>query len=358
LLFDLTPKDSPEALFGREKELAELIRLIEAGRWVTVLGPRMVGKTSLIKAARAILDRQTVYVNLWGAKGLQGLLNALVQSINSSMSLSRKIRDAAGRIEGLSVGTSGLSVTIPRKPLTTVWNLLDLLARQERNLVIMLDEVQELSNVSGQLLKVLANIFNTHPRVVFVFTGSMFGLIRTLLHPESSRSPMYGRPPAELYLKRFDRFQVAEFLKRGFKECGIKPPSNLISQDVEAKLNGTPGWLTLYGNNIAVSRLSPEEALQRTVDQGLKVVREELEHFLEGRDRNLYLMVLSTMVNPARWSDVKASVEARRGTPVADSAIVGVLKNLEDGQLVEHKGKVYQITDPMLRALLLAGTLP
>jgi hypothetical protein len=31
MLFDLTPKDSPEALFGREKEIAELVRFIEAG---------------------------------------------------------------------------------------------------------------------------------------------------------------------------------------------------------------------------------------------------------------------------------------------------------------------------------------
>lgn len=358
MLFDLTPKDSPKALFGREKEIAELVRLIEAGRWVTVLGPRMVGKTSLIKAARACLDRQTVYVNLWGARGVQGLLNALVQSINSSMSLSQKIRDSASRIEGLAIGASGLSVTIPRRPLTTLWNLLDLLGRQEEKLVIELDEVQELYDVSGQLLKVLANIFNTHPRVVFVFSGSMFGLIRTLLNPDSSRSPMYGRPPVELYLQRFDKIQVEGFLKQGFREYNIKPPSNLISQEVESKLDGTPGWLTLYGNNIAVGKLSPEEALKKTVEQGLKVVREELEHFLDGRERKLYVAALSTMTSPARWSDVKASVEARRGTPVSDSTIQSVLRSLEDGLLIDHKDRVYQIADPIMRTLLLSGSSP
>ena len=356
MLFDLTPKDSPEALFGREKEITELVRLIKAGRWVTVLGPRMVGKTSLIKATRACLNRQTVYVNLWGATGVQGLLNALVQSVNSSMTLSQKIKEAASRIEGLTVGPSGLSVTIPRRPLTTLWNLLDVLGRQDENLVIELDEVQELSYVSGQLLKVLANIFNTHSHVVFVFTGSMFGLIRTLLNPESSRSPMFGRPPAELYLQRFDKTQVAEFLKQGFKEYNMKPPSNLISQEVESKLGGTPGWLTLYGNNIAVGKLSPQEALHKTVEQGLRVVREELEHFLESRDRKLYVTALSAMTNPARWSDIKASVEARRGTPVSDSTIQVVLKSLEDGLLIDHKDKVYQIADTMLRTLLLSGS--
>jgi hypothetical protein len=51
-LFDLAPKESEEALFGRDREVAELTRLVEARRWVVVLGPRMVGKTSLVKAVR------------------------------------------------------------------------------------------------------------------------------------------------------------------------------------------------------------------------------------------------------------------------------------------------------------------
>ena len=47
-LFGLNPKESPKELFAREKELDELVRLVEAKRWVALLGPRMVGKTSLI----------------------------------------------------------------------------------------------------------------------------------------------------------------------------------------------------------------------------------------------------------------------------------------------------------------------
>jgi hypothetical protein len=40
-LFNLNPKESPKELFGRERELKELIHLIKAKRWVAVLGPRM-----------------------------------------------------------------------------------------------------------------------------------------------------------------------------------------------------------------------------------------------------------------------------------------------------------------------------
>ncbi len=111
--------------------------------------------------------------------------------------------------------------------------MLDLLGRKGGKLVIELDEVQELSNVSGQFLKILANIWNTHRNIEFVFSGSMFGLIRTLLSPKSSKSPMYGRPPAEVVLTRFDKKRAEEFLKRGFKEYRVKVPNEVLSQSIE-----------------------------------------------------------------------------------------------------------------------------
>lgn len=61
-LFNLNPKESAKIVFGRESELDELAHLIKARRWAAVLGPRMVGKTCLIKA---------VYVNLWEQEELK-----------------------------------------------------------------------------------------------------------------------------------------------------------------------------------------------------------------------------------------------------------------------------------------------
>jgi hypothetical protein len=78
-LFSLNPKEFPKELFGREKELDELVRLVKARRWIAILGPRMVGKTSLIKVANVKLEKtgvKAIYVNLWGARGTHGLLNA------------------------------------------------------------------------------------------------------------------------------------------------------------------------------------------------------------------------------------------------------------------------------------------
>ena len=69
MLFDLHPKERPRSLHGRTGELKTIVEHIENRRWITVLGPRMVGKTSLVKAAGFRLERRgfsALYVNLWG----------------------------------------------------------------------------------------------------------------------------------------------------------------------------------------------------------------------------------------------------------------------------------------------------
>jgi AAA+ ATPase superfamily predicted ATPase len=361
MLFDLKPKEVPRELFGRETELDRMVELLKAGNWVVVIGPRMVGKTSLIKAANSKLNGfQAIYVNLWGATGMQGLLAALVNALNSSGTLTQKVKDFASRIEGLSVGPGGISVTSPKRPYTAIWDLLDLLGRQGRSkIVIELDEVQELSNVSGQFLKILANIWNTHRNIEFVFSGSMFGLIKTLLSPKSSKSPMYGRPPAELVLTRFDKRQAEEFLRKGFKEYKAKlyPREGELSDKIENHLDGIPGWLTLYGNSIAVRHQSPEKALKTTIDEGKNVVKNELQHFLEGREKTLYIAALKAMTGGgASWSTVKQFMEAARKTPLSSPTVQNVLRNLQDGFLIEHVEEAYRIIDPMLKTLILSGT--
>jgi hypothetical protein len=352
-LFDLKPKESPKELFGREKELENLIRLVKARRWVAVLGPRMVGKTSLIKAAGAKLERdnvKVVYVNLWGAKGTNDLLKALARGLNEEKNIIQKIKNFS--IEGVSLGSSGISVALSKRPMTTIWDLFDAIGRQSENTVIELDEVQELIAISGRLLKVLANIFNTHANLTFVFTGSMFGLMKTLLEPEST-SPLYGRSPAKFYLKPFDKENAKLFLKKGFRENNMSVEGKTINEAVE-RLDGMPGWLTLYGNKLSVQRLSPQEALDDTIMEATKIVKDELEHFLANRDRAAYLAALKAAATYSTWTNAKGAINIAKGAVVNDATVYRILENLKAAMLIYEENGVYRVEDPMLRTTLLS----
>lgn len=357
-LFDIAPKESPKELYDRERELGELIRLVKARRWVAILAPRMVGKTSLIKASNVELEKvgfKTVYVNLWGTQRTQGLLNALALGLNSAKPLLKRIGDVIGRIESVSVGPGGVSISAPRKPMSTVRDLLAAIGRKGGNCVIELDEIQELTAISGHLLKLLANIHDTYRNIVFVFTGSMFGLMKTLLEPESS-SPLYGRSPAKVFLQPFNNEYAIDFLKKGFKEYGLKSEKKLLDE-VVGRLGGVPGWLTLYGNRVAVQRLNHKKALEETELECLKIVRYELEHYLEGRDREGHLAALKAAATGARWSEVRGAVQARKGPGVNDATIKNILEALRAAMFIDETDGVYRVADPMLRTLLLTSRL-
>jgi uncharacterized protein len=354
-LFDLSPKESPATLFGREAELEQLARLVNAGRWAVVLGPRMVGKTSLIRAAAKRIDRTVVYVNLWGATGTSGFINAFVLGLNSNRSLLGRIRGRIRNLEGISVGPGGVSVTSPKQPLRTVWHLLNLIGQEAGKSVIELDEVQELSASSGPILKMLANIFNTFPHVGFVFTGSRFGLVKTLLDPGPT-SPLFGRSPAELTLKPFNPKVSADFLEMGFSEYKLRPTRESLEAVVARSLGGTPGWLSLYGNHVAVGKLPLEKAERVTVEEGRKVARDELRHFLEGRSAVNYWPALRILATGVAWSELGNAVEARRKGPVNDKTVQKIVSSLLDAGFIEHVDNRYSIPDPMIRGYILANS--
>jgi AAA+ ATPase superfamily predicted ATPase len=356
-LFDLNPKESPNALFGREEELAKLTRLVDEGRWTAVLGPRMVGKTSLVRAAAKQFRRPTVYVSLWGAVGTRGFIDAFVQGLNANRTLVGKIRARVRGLEGLTIGATGIAVVAPKRPLRTVWDLLELVGSEAGGTVFELDEFQEVSAASGPILKLLANIFNTHSDISFIFTGSRSGLIRTLLDPKPS-SPLFGRPPAELTLEPFTEPNSLSFLERGFKEYRITPDRSELESVIRRSLDGLPGWLAIYGNYRAVAGENPTKAEELTIREGQKVAREQFRHFLQGRSRENYWSALKSLASGASWTDLVDAVSRKRGSEVNQQTIQSMLRALEDAGFLHHEGRTYSLADPMLRAFVRATPRP
>jgi uncharacterized protein len=356
-LFDLHPKESPKALFGRQRELDQLVGLVEEGRWVVVLGPRMVGKTSLIRAASGRIRRPTVYVNLWGAKGTSGIVQAFVHGLNSNRSLLAKARRAIRRVEGISLGPGGISVSAPLRPLKTVWELLDAIGDEAGRSVIELDEVQEVAASSGTVLKMLANVFNAHPGVSFVFSGSRFGLIRTLLEP-GAESPLFGRAPATLRLEPFEPEVSVDFLEAGLREYRMSIPRPQLAALRDRTLDGLPGWLTLFGNHLAVEHMGLAEAEAATLAEGKKVARTELAHFTERRDPRVYWDALRLLSTGATWSELRDRLSARRGARVNDNTIRNVLQSLQAAEFIAKADDRYVVRDPMVRALVEGGARP
>ena len=170
----------------------------------------MTGKTSLVKTFVAKSRRDdtlVLYLNLLGARGIRDFLARLSEALSCRVT-SREI----------SLKLPSLEVTQASR---LVENLFSQLRTTRRRVMIALDEVQELYRVSGPFLKLLKMIHDSYPNVSFIFTGSMFGLMRVLLQPEVS-SPMYGRKPAKVELAPFSEETSLAFLRKGSGSWGFR----------------------------------------------------------------------------------------------------------------------------------------
>lgn len=317
MLFSLRPKESRKELFDRDEEYKELTRLVNSGLWVTVLGKRMTGKTSLIKAFAN--ENDGVYINLLGAKGVEDIAkNLLIES--------------GYRVDELAIDLKILQVKWSR--------VLEDAFQHVKDKIIVFDEVQEIS--SHHFLKVLKSVWDKYSGIRIVFSGSYVGILRKLLEP-SPTSPLYGRKPATLTLKPFDRETSKNFLIAGFKEYPQVSFKESEIDEVVNRLNGYVGWLTYYGNFRCERNLSHEEALEETVREGSKIISNELNSFLKNRRRELYVRALRTIRSGARWSEIK------RELGINSKVLNDILKNLKSAMMIEESEGYYWIEDPITK---------
>ncbi len=358
MLFDLHPKEQSGSIYGRDDDLAKITRHLSKRRWITILGPRMVGKTSLAKAAGSNLEKRKIailYLNLWGVKTIPAFLQGIVLALNDSTRLYPKLKKFLSRIEQIKVGPVGITIKDDAKPMSLASELFSVLGKHAGRIVVIMDEVQELSDVSAHLLRLLAKIFNTYPKITFCFTGSQSGLVKSLHFPGAD-SPLYGRSPAMLTIEPFDHQMAAGFLSSGFKEHRRRISEDQIKA-VIARFGGIPGWLTFYGNNVVVSKMSHAKALRQTEKEAFVTAKQTLEHYLAGRNRPEHLLALRAIAIGARWSQVRRVLETHLGKKVNDGSLKNIIDALKASFLVRKRDKTYTIIDPVIQRLLHSGKI-
>jgi len=158
-------------------------------------------------------------------------------------------------------------------------------------------------------------------------------------------------------LEPFDKATAKSFLFAGFKECGINTTDDVIAEVVE-RFGGIPGWLSYYGNSVAISKLSHDKAMRLSESESFKIVNQTLEHYLEGRDRNNHLLVLRAIAMGYTWSEIRRAVSERIGKKFNEGSLQNIIRSLISGYLIKREGppkdSIYHIIDPVMRRYLLS----
>lgn len=338
------PCESRDELFDREEELELGLKCVRSGVWVAILGLRMSGKTSLAKviANEARRDGFTpIYVNLVGVRGVRDSAERILASVPKG--LLEKLEEFRGFLEALG-GRIGVEFKLkPSISSTRVLEKLFFELSKRGKLVVILDEVQEIKGGVYHFLALLCRLRTSTRNLVFIFTGSAIGLMRTLLNP-TPRSPLYGRTPIKIELRHWDEETARAYLEAGLTKCGVRYTGGELNE-VILTLGTLPGWLSFYGLRRCMG-LSHRRSLEEARLEAEKIVLEEVQSILRNRER-WARKVLRMVCYGARWSELLREAGASK------EALRSLLQTLKNLYLVEEEGGLYRVTDPLYRATML-----
>lgn len=230
----------------------------------------------------------------------------------------------------LTIEFSGLAREVSIPSLFDALN--DWASSESKHLVVIIDEVQELSKMRGfNLLPVFAYVYDNLRNISFVFAGSKIGMLYNYLRVNDPDSPLYGRYMKVIELKPFTREQSLDFLRRGFSKAGVSIGEDMIERAVD-ELNGIVGWLSLFGLTY-INNPRPE-ALDKTVNIASGIVEEEFCNFVRTMGSRRYVLVINVLKQGATWSEVKRYLELREGRSISDGEVTKLLRRLVDNGFV------------------------
>lgn len=331
-LFDPSPKNSAKDLFSRSKELSDLVRYLDEKKWTILLGPRRIGKTSIAMCAlsktrvkkRIIID----------AREESDFARALTVSLSSQPRVSHV--KVSG---GIGPASASLDITRESGNATSIGKLIDSAGR----MLILMDEAQWLRN-PRKVSSLLAHIYDYHyDNCTIVITGSEVGVMKSIIEP-TSKSPLYGRAMMTMEIERWRQSESIGFLKAGCDQSRIKYRDEELSSVVD-RLDGIPGWLTLFGYNYSGLPRSAEASLNKTLREASRIVKSELENvsrFSVGWTRQL-----SILKEIAKGT--KSFTEIGRNLRINNTALSHNLDMLSRlGYISKQPNGEYTIIDPMI----------
>ncbi|MEM4733270.1 MAG: ATP-binding protein [Candidatus Bathyarchaeia archaeon] len=353
MYFDPRPKTKKEDLYNREKELEQFFKAISYSPLIVVTGLRRTGKTSFVNVALvecgcpfAILDLRGLPFNPSYADVVRRLEAAFRQIDRKWFS---DLSEALKHLKGVSILGNELSFEWGKAGVdfAELFGEIDRWAvKMKRKFLIAFDEIQVIRG-DKWMLRFLAHVVDSYHNVVVVVTGSEVGVLFDFLGFDQPSSPLYGRHFVQVQMKNFSASMAKDFLVSGFKQIKLEPSAELLEYAVK-RLDGVPGWLTLFGVRCRDRNACSKELVDEVASEAGKLAREEVLKVVALSRRYGATLNFLAKIGAASWSQIKSVIETKEARSITNHAVTTVLRNLCNMGIIMGIDNKYVISDVLL----------
>lgn len=364
----MTTLNNPFVVYGykgaayfcdREKETGKLIATLTGERNVTLVAPRRMGKTGLIKHVFCLIEQQDAearcfYLDIYATKNLEQLVQLLAQTIVGQLDTLtqqaiRRIQEFFGSWRPTfsidpQTGMPTVSLDIhPKEESESLRRIFEYMRQSGRRCYVAIDEFQQvLSYPESGVEALIRSYIQFLPNVYFVFSGSQQHMMQEMFL--SANRPFF-QSSMVMSLGCIDPQVYRTFANTFFAEQG----RNIDEATFDALYNKVKGT-TWYVQAIlhALFEHRSEQMDTALVDNVVSELLDEQSTAYQNYCAWLTDNQLTLLQAIAREGSVEAPLSqsfAKRHNLPATSSIKTALKALCDRQLVVRNSQGYELSD-------------
>ena len=349
---------SPEFFCDRKTETAAMLDALRNGRNVTLIAPRRMGKTGLIRHAFYNLkesqpDVVTLYMDIYSTQSLGDFVRLFANTVLGRLdtapqkALSRIARFVRSCRPVFTfdemTGTPQVTVDVsPAEEEATLKEIFDYLGSSEKRCHIAIDEFQQITEYPEKGVEALLRSYIQFlPNVNFIFAGSKQHVMQEMF--ASSKRPFYQSTQL-LSIATIDRDEYADFAIGHFADNKLRLPREVF-EAVYDKFDGH----TWYVQNV-LNRLYGfgRDAEMGLVDYAVRQIVAEQSYSYEGLLKAYsagHVRLLKAIAREGRVREPLSGDFVGKYRLRAASSVSAALKKLVGNELVYQTAEGYIIYD-------------
>ncbi len=356
---------SPDYFCDREQETETLLESVTNNRHTTIISPRRMGKTGLIKHIfwHGVNKKLfiPVYIDILATTSVKEFTETLGRAVLSALSrnetaLKKVLKNLASLRPRISIdsmtGEPNVTLTVvdEKEALTSLEIIFEYIRKQKKRLVIAIDEFQQVTNYPEKNLEAALRCQVQHSNnVTMIFSGSRKHVLSNIFM--SAGRPFYNSTQI-LELNKIPEASYREFITHKFNY-----KSERITEEAINEIFDITGLHTFYVQFLCNRLFSQKRKTDKTLvnETLLRIITENEAVYASYMNliTPLQFRVLRSVAFNRSVANPTGNEFLSKYDLGAASSVAQTIKSLEDKELVTYSNKAYSLNDQFLAQWLI-----